>query len=176
MFRLDNYMEKWAEAYLPLSHKKEDPAFFRMNDIFTVDEFLNHYNRLNKPVCGIVTHIKSRVNAVKRMNMPTYECVFLARADARDYKAQADAKESCWELMWAFLLRLDHDRQEAARVDRGSALANLDLTDMSAETLGPITNGWFMLVLTIDAQQKESRCYSDSDYDPDKLSAWKPFE
>lgn len=164
MFRLDNYMEQWAKEYIPLSHTEEDPSFFRMNDIFSLDEFLQNYHQLNKPVCGIVTHIKAKINVSKRVERPTYECVFLANADERDFKAQADAKEKAWNLMWAFLVKLDEDKKKEASEGKRSALANLNLEDLDADTIGPIANGWFQVNLSIETNNQNKICYNEEDY------------
>jgi len=175
MFRLDNYMEKWAEAYKPLSHTSKDPAFFRMNDIFTLDEFLQNYKDIDKPCCGIVTHLKANINGKKRIEYPTYECVFLIRADARDYKLQADAKHEIWEIMWAFIIKLDEDRQKALASLSNSPLARIDLSNLKADTIGPITDGWFMVTLTINSEEHNLRCYTPTDYDESKLTEWTPY-
>ncbi len=164
MFRLDKYMQQWAEKYSGLKHSEQHPSFFRINDIFALDEFLQNYINIDYPCCGIVTHLDGRLNVPKRVQNMSYECIFLVRADETDYAAQADAKEQAWELMWEFLIYMDQDRQKEKASGERTALSMIDLTNLSADTLGPITNGWFQVNLKLDIQEQNKHCFNQEDY------------
>ncbi len=165
MFRLDIYMEKWAMTYKGMLHTEENPRFFRCNSEFTVDQFLNEYQDMNEPVCGIVTHLEGAIDVPKRINRPKYSCLFMARADPDNYKEQADAKYKCFENAYAFLVKLDYDRQMAARESRTNPLSAIDLSDITYDMIGPVaSNGWFELIVTLKSSEHTPGCYSPEDY------------
>lgn len=167
MFRFDNYMEHWASIYKPFLHIPDDPKmsrFFRVNDEMLLDEFLQRYQRLDAPCCGIVTHIEGNANVPKRLDEPVVKFLFFARADENDYRAQADAKECCYDHAWKFLLRMQRDKDIFARQDRAHPLAHADLSNVRFDMLGPITNGWFELIVTVQVVQPAPQCYSPEDY------------
>lgn len=165
MFRLDNYMEDWAIRCKRMLHTPEEPHFFRTNSEFTIDQFLQQYQDLTYPVCGIVTHLEGVRNVERNLDTPTYKVLFCAYADAYDFRAQADAKAINKENADLFLAKLYHDKKTAEQTDRTSPLAMLDLSDIRYDTIGPVTSkGWFVLILTIESKEYNRICYSPSDY------------
>lgn len=167
MFRFDNYMEQWATIYKPFQHIPDDPKdarFFRVNDEMLLDEFLQRYQQLDVPCCGIVTHLEGTVNVPKRLEQPLIKFLFFARADETDYPAQSDAKATCYDHAWKFLLHLQHGKDQFTRTERNHPLSHLDLTNVRYDMLGPITNGWFELIVTVQVMQYSPQCYSEEDY------------
>lgn len=176
-FRLDNYMERWACLYKGIRHTPKDPRFFRCSDELNLDEFLQNFQRIDGPVCGIVTNWKGKVNIPKRLDAPVYTCMFLGRADANDYKAQTDVKARSLAIAKKFLLYLDNDRQIAQRNDRGSFLSQLDLSDISYDTVGPLTSAWwFGTYFTLESFEYEKECFTASDYLPESEAGWLDYK
>lgn len=172
-FRLDNYMERWACLYKGIRHTKKDPRFFRCSDELNLDEFLQNFQRIADPVCGIVTNWNGKVDIPKRLDKPVYTCMFLGRADANDYKRQADVKAQSKEIAKKFLIYLDKDRQAALRTDRTSPLALINLSDITYNTIGPLTSAWwFGTYFEINAVEYEKECFTESDYLPDSEAEW----
>lgn len=172
-FRIDNYMERWACLYKGIRHTKKDPRFFRCSDELNLDEFLQNFQRIKGPVCGIVTNWKGKVNVPKRLDSPVYTCMFLGRADANDYKGQADVKARSLEIAKKFLIYLDNSRQSALRQERSSFLAMLDLSAVSYDTVGPLTSAWwFGTYFTIEGLEYEKECFTESDYLPESEAKW----
>jgi len=161
-------MEQWASIYKPFRHIPDDPKasrFFRVNDEMLLDEFLQRYQQLDEPCCGIVTHLQGNLNIGRRLEEPVVKFLFFARADENDYRAQADAKACCYEHAWKFLLRMQHDKEEKVRINRAHPLAQLNLERVDYDMIGPITNGWFELIVTIQVMQYRKECYTEEDYE-----------
>lgn len=167
LFRFDNLMEDWARRYRPIRHTEENRRFFRVDDEFRLDEFLQKFQDLpaGRPSCGIVTHLEGTVNVVKRLDYPVIDLLFFERADPECARSQADAKADCNLHAMKCLAWLQKIKTEHARQNREHPLAQLDLTQVRYDMLGPITNVWFYCqIVTIQGISYTPVCYSPADY------------
>ncbi|MCD8176717.1 MAG: hypothetical protein LUE98_04555 [Tannerellaceae bacterium] len=172
MFRFDIYMEQWAEKYKPIQHSEGRRRFFRVNDEMAIDEMLQNYISVDPPgdpCCGIVTHLEGTIDITKRFDYPYVKLLFMKwGVDMADYRIQADAKADCFLHAKKFLLYLEQDVKKAkTRRDpkNPDPLAYVDLTNVRYETLGPMaSDGWFMVLVTIQVSEFDKICFSESDY------------
>lgn len=171
--RLDNIMERWATLFKEIRHSESAPRFFRYNDEMALDEFVQRYKNINGPVVGVRTHLEGRFDTAKRMDYPEEQFVVMMRANPKDYLAQADAKQRCKRIMKQFLVYLEHLKKEAQRSgDRTDPLGMLKLEDIRYDTLGPIANEWHAVFCTIENNEYEKLCYSETDYLTEEEAGW----
>lgn len=170
--RLDNIMERWAVLFKEIHHTEAAPRFFRYNDEMALDEFIQRYKQISGPVVGVRTHLDGRFDTSKRMDYPEEQFAILIRANPKDYLAQANAKQQCKLIMKKFLVYLEQQRKEAQRTDRSAPLALLRLEDVRYDTLGPIAGEWFAVFATIENQDWEKLCFTETDYLPETEADW----
>lgn len=164
MFRLDNYMEEWAARYALIGHTEKEPHFFRCNDEMLLDEFLQNYQQLQGFVCGIKTNLEGTLNIIKNIDIPIYTCLFLGHAEETDFREQANVKYRCKQIAKSFLISLRSYMKNIERESTGNATKKIDLENVAYDMIGPVTNGWFGLVLTLTGMEYVKECFTPSDY------------
>ena len=172
-FRLDIYMERWAVLYKGIHHTEKEPRFFRCDDEMNLDDLLQKYHKINDPICLIKTNLEGDMNIPRRIDNMKYTCMFMKRVDPNKPKEQADAKYLCKDIAKAFFIKLDKDRQDAARTDRTSPLAALDLAKVRFTTVYPVTSAnMVLLICDIECPEYDKVCFTESDYLPEEEADW----
>lgn len=167
MFRFDDFMEEWARSYKPYSQGIDERrgSFFRATDEFLLEEFLGTFQSARgKPMCGIVTNLTGKFDTPKRIFKHTYKFLFFQYANPRDFREQATVKYECMRHAIAFAVYMEQKKREHQRTDRLHPLATLDLGDLDFDMLGPLLDGWFLQIVTLDCPERIPVCYSEADY------------
>ena len=190
MFRLDNILEKWAQAYRPLSHdraaKSKHRTFFRISMIDGQSYFVRNYNTQPSPCMAYATHVDAEID--KRETITNYNHVvyFLVkqenspgRNDVTDELAAAEARYRTDDMvqdLLAFLSALSTAANSGkTELEVGSitfhitddirqGLRGLQLDKSHWGTLPTHFNGWQICGLTISQLVPRLKCVTTQKY------------
>lgn len=97
-------------------------------------------------------------------NYPIY--FFVRARDMADGDAAAEAKEEAWYHAQNFLtwLRAKREKDLAICIDGDFARINLDGAMINFETVGPIENGWFAVLIQFEREEPLNLCVNEDLY------------
>lgn len=97
-------------------------------------------------------------------NYPVY--FFVRARKMADGDAAAEAKEEAWVHAQNFLawLKEKHDREIGTNIDGDFARINLDETFLDIQTVGPIENGWFAVLIQFERDEPLNLCVNEDLY------------
>lgn len=181
MFRFDNFCERWAMSYKPLSHVISDDErgkrFFRhdsqeeMMDIAKALTNVNGHNRLMSVITAFDGDLARSSDQAARPNFYVWRrhvLFWVRQAQGRNAGpinevAAADAKAEAMEMACDFITFLDY--MSDSRRGNVKDLSGIDLDSIELSTLPVRYNGWWIAVLHFDQQEARELCNIETNYD-----------
>ena len=196
IWRFDNFCEKWAQAYAPISHSPSKDGkgkrFFRHD---TLDEriafvkSLITFNETDLIMSVITAYDGELVLMSENSSQPNFfawrrHVIFWARQeqgsaikvpmDSED--AAADAKTRAVEAAVDFIAFLAKAKDPYAKPqNRIKELDGLQLEELQIETLPVAYNGWWAAVINFDHLEPRPKCVIEKRYQADTLSQLFPM-
>ena len=182
MFRLDNFLEAWAQKYRPLSHdpsaKSKHRTFYRIDRLGDSNEFSRNFNMASSPCMAVPTNIDGGMGKNNKqlqyhhglyfmVKQPT---VGLSKTALQDDLSAAECKEQLDTLAQALLAYL-YEQQTLAKNNKGTfdketriALIGMNLDGAEWWTVPKMYNGWWVLGLEFDRIESRHLCVNPADY------------
>lgn len=180
MFRIDNYVERWAQLYKPISHRPEmgsrEKRFYRIDAITSVPTFLANLTSAKSPSVATVTRIDgSLAGQSEKFVLYTYSIFFLVKQAGialqngiTEELAATDAKLEGADMAQDFLAYLYYDWKQ----NHNKELDGLNFRGASFFTTPQQFNGWWPTNLVIEHLQPRLLCVNKEKYNhltPDKV-------
>lgn len=180
MFRFDNFCERWAMIYKPLSHvisaDERGKRFFRhdsqeeMMDIAKALTTVNGHDRIMSVITAFDGDLVRSSDQAARPNFYVWRrhvLFWVRQAQGRNTgpiseNAAAEAKAAAVDMARDFITFLDF----ASDSRRGNMkeLSGIDLDSIEISTLPVHFNGWWIAVLHFDHQEAREKCNSELNY------------
>lgn len=172
IFRIDNYLEKWAQRYKPISHDptrgSRDKRFYRIDSITRVEDFATNLTQAKSPSMAVVTQMDGAFDgASNKFIRYTHRIFFFVKQPAAnlsrgviDEVGAADAKAEGQELAQDLMAWLYHDKT----VNRNKDLAGLDFSTATAFTVPQKFNGWWPTEVVIEHLVPRNLCVNEEKY------------
>jgi len=172
IFRIDNYLERWAQIFKPLSHDpaqgSKNKSFYRMDSIHRLEEFAVNLTRAKSPSLCVVTQMDgSASNDTGGKMVYTHRIFFAVRQEAADLSqgiinevAAADAKAEGQELAQSLLAYMKNDKVKNGNKD----LKALNMGSVAIITVPQKFNGWWFTELIIEHLIAKDFCVNPEDY------------
>lgn len=172
MFRIDNYLEAWAQKFKPISHNPErgskDKRFYRMDSIMRMEEFTANLTRAKSPSMGVVTQMDGSMDERNpKFIRYTHRIFFFVKQAGEvlqnsptDEVAAANAKYEGNELAQKLIAYLYKDKTENKNKD----LTGMDFNTASIISIPQKYNGWWPTEIVIEHVIPRHLCLSGEDY------------
>lgn len=187
VFRFDNFAEKWAAAYKPLSHEMGKNAkrktFFRHDSLDEKMDIAKNLVGINKAdvFMSVITAfdgelIRASENAPKPNFYSWHRHVLFwvkssksSKSAAIDEISAAEAKARGVELATDFISFLDY----CADPRRGNMkeIAGIDFDSVEIATLPVEYNGWWITVINFRQDEPREKCIVDEKYDDELVKS-----
>ena len=155
----------WCKAYRYMQDQPKDRRFFLTDSTAGVVELAKGASLKNSP-CVIM---ESTVEGGGKLTRPqrNYPIYFFVRAKkAADGDAAALAKEEAWMHAQNFLTWLIQKREEEMEEDRDGDFARINLDDayLDIQTIGPLENAWFAVMIQFERDEPLNLCIDENLY------------
>lgn len=172
IFRLDNYLEQWAQVYKPISHDptrgSRDKRFYRMDSITRLEEFTANLTQAKSPSMAVVTQMDGAVEGSSNKFMRyTHRIFFMVKqTDTNalrgviDELGAADAKAEGQELAQDLLAWFYEDKDK----NKNKELAGLDFSTATVFSVPQKFNGWWPTELVIEHVVPRDLCINKEKY------------
>ena len=162
-------VRKWCRAYRPMldSATNGNRRFFLTDSQAGVVELAKKINNPFSPCVVMESNVEGYMKGgLVFRNYPVY--FFVRARDMADGDAAAEAKEEAWMHAQNFLtwlrVRHDNDHTTTREYERIDMEDNIDI-----ETVGPIENGWFAVLIQFERCEQVDLCenedlYVDTEY------------
>lgn len=122
-----------------------------------------------KPAFSPCVVMESSVEGGGKITRPNrnYPIYFFVRAEKMsDGDEAAIAKEEAWGHAQNFLtwLKIHHDRETEERIDGDFARVNLDDTILDIQTIGPLGDGWYAVLIQFEREEPLNLCVNEELY------------
>jgi hypothetical protein len=163
-------VEQWCRQYKYMRHnpKEGNKRFYLTDSTGGVVDMAKSISNEFSPFVMMESTVEGGgpIRCPKR-NYPLY---FFVRADKMaDGDEAAVAKETAWMHAQNFVSWLldKHDRE--MNENRNGDFARLDLDDayLDIQTIGPIENGWFAVMIQFEREEPLNLCVNEDLYDDD---------
>ena len=173
MFRIDNYVEHWAEIYKPISHRPDagskERRFYRIDALTSIPSFLTNLTSAKSPSVAAVTRVDgSLTGQSEKFVLYTYSIFFLVKQAGTSLQngvteelAATDAKIEGAEMAQDFLAWMNYDY----RVNKNKELEGLNFRGASFFTTPQKFNGWWPTNLVIEHLRPRILCVNKEKYD-----------
>lgn len=170
IFRVDNYLEQWAQVYKPISHDptrgSRDKRFYRMDSITRLEEFLANMAQAKSPSMAVVTQMDGAVEGSSNKFMRyTHRIFFMVKQtdtnalrSVIDELGAADAKAEGQELAQDLLAWFYEDK------NKNKELAGLDFSTATVFSVPQKFNGWWPTELVIEHVVPRDLCINKDKY------------
>lgn len=170
IFRVDNYLEQWAQVYKPISHDptrgSRDKRFYRMDSITRLEEFLANMAQAKSPSMAVVTQMDGAVEGSSNKFMRyTHRIFFMVKQtdtnalrSVIDELGAADAKAEGQELAQDLLAWFYEDK------NKNKELAGLDFSTATVFSVPQKFNGWWPTELVIEHVVPRDLCINKEKY------------
>lgn len=171
-FRMDNYLEKWAMDYKPISHDLEaggkGKRFYRIDAITSLAPFTANLINAKSPSMAYVTQFDSTLGgAGNKFLMMEHRVFFFVKQQGVSLQngvteelAAADAKAEGAELAQDLLAYLLHDKKQ----NRNPDLLGIDLDGAAIFTTPQQFNGWWPTELVFGQMVSRLLCVNKEKY------------
>ena len=158
-------VRQWCKAYKFMLDNPKDRRFFLTDSTAGVVELAKGASLKNSP-CVIM---ESTVEGGGKLTRPqrNYPIYFFVRAKkAADGDAAAVAKEEAWMHAQNFISWLLVKREEelGRNYDGDFARINLDDAYLDIQTIGPLENAWFAVMIQFEREEPLNLCIDESLY------------
>lgn len=177
IFRIDNYLEKWAQIYKPISHDptrgSRDKRFYRIDSIFKLESFAANISLAKSPSMLVVTQMDGELDGQSsKFIRYTHRVFFMVKqvsasglSGVIDEVGAADAKAEGQLLGQDLLAWLMHDYKE----NKNKELAGLDFSTATIFSVPEKFNDWWGTEVTIEHLVPRNLCVSNEKYDLSKV-------
>ena len=158
-------VRQWCKTYRYMLDKPDDRRFFLTDSTAGVVELAKNASLANSP-CVIM---ESTVEGGGKLTRPqrNYPIYFFVRAKKQaDGDAAAVAKEAAWMHAQNFISWLLAKREEdmAANRDGDFARINLDDAYLDIQTIGPLENAWYAVMIQFEREEPLNLCIDENLY------------
>lgn len=169
MFRIDNYLERWAEQFKPIGHVpnkgSKEKRFYRMDSITRLDDFTKNLINAKSPSMGVVTQMDGQLDGQSgKFIRYTHRVFFLVKqkgaSGAIDEVAAADAKYEGNELAQKLIAYLYEDKVKNENKD----LKGLVIETTAVITVPQMYNGWWPTEVVVEHLIPRNLCVNKEDY------------
>lgn len=169
-FRMDEYLEAWAQIYKPLLHNPKrgsaDKRFFRMDSINRLEDFAVSLTKVKSPAMGVVTQIDASLDGHQaRFLRYTHRAFFFVKQAVPsagqgivDELSAAEAKVEGQNLALDLLAYLENDKKTNLR------LKGLDIDTATIFTVPQKFNGWWPTEFVIEQLVPRTLCVNPEKY------------
>ena len=161
----------WCKIYRPMLDSPENRRFFLTDSTGGVVELAKNI----KPAYSPCVVMESNVEGGGKITRPNrnYPIYFFVRAEKMsDGDEAAIAKEEAWDHAQNFLtwLKIHHDRETEERIDGDFARVNLDDTVLDIQTIGPLEDGWYAVLIQFEREEPLNLCVNEDLYIEDTVT------
>lgn len=172
IFRIDNYLERWAQNFKPISHDptqgSKNKAFYRMDSIHRLDEFASNLSGAKSPCLCVVTQMDGSGHPdIGKKMFYTHRIFFAVRQQSPDISkgiidevAAADSKAEGQELAQSLLAYMYDDKTKNKNKD----LIALNFASAAISSLPQKFNGWWFTELVMEHIMAKDYCVNPQDY------------
>lgn len=172
MFRMDDYLEKWACKYIPLSHQPEAGSkgkrFYRLDGITSVAPFLANLVNAQSPSMGYITQVDAVLaGQAEKFMVREYRVFFFVKQQGVSVQngvteelAATDAKNEGYEMAQDLLAYLYNDRKKNGNKD----LEGIDFKGAAIFTTPQQFNGWWPTEVTFSQLVPRELCVNKEKY------------
>lgn len=172
MFRMDNYLERWAEAYKPINHipsaGSKERRFYRMDSITAIAPFMANLVNAKSPSMAYITQIDATLaGQSEKFVIVTHRVFFLVKQAGINLQngvteelAATDAKVDGYEMAQDLLAYLYHDYRQNKNKD----LEGIDFKGASIFTTPQQFNGWWPTEVVFTQMQPRILCVNREKY------------
>ncbi len=157
-------VRQWCKTYKQMQDGPKNRRFYLTDSTAGVVEMAKNIANSFSP-CVVM---ESSVEGSGTLTMPirNYPVYFFVRADKMaDGDAAAEAKEEAWAHAQNFLAWLKQKHDEEMAEDPSGDYARIDLEGyIDFQTIGPIENGWFALLVQFDRMEPINTCVDEDLY------------
>lgn len=182
MFRLDEYLEHWAEIYRPLSHdpspRSKHRSFYRIDRLGDSNEFVRNFNTAPSPCMSVPTNINAGMGTDINQVVYHHALYFmvkqptlgLTKTALQDDLTAAQCKEELDSLAQALLAYLKKEKTQAKNYPNNYekelriALSGIDIQSAEWWSVPKLYNGWWVLGLEFDRIDSRKLCVNPADY------------
>ena len=171
MFRMDEYLEKWATKYKPISHQPEAGSkgkrFYRLDSITSVAPFLANLVNVKTSSMGYITQVDGVLagNSEKFL-MKEHRVFFFVKQQGIDLQngiteelAATEAKHEGSEMAEDLLAYLYQDHKKGNK-----DLAGIDFKGAAIFTTPQQFNGWWPTEVTFSQLSPRNLCVNKEKY------------
>lgn len=169
-FRVDNYMERWAQIYKPIQHNpakgSNNKRFFRMDSILRIEEFAASIAKTKSPCMGVVTQFEATLDGAQaRFIRYTHRIFFFVKQTAPsvsqgiiDELAATEAKAEGQEMAFDLLAYLENDKKT------NPDLKGLDFDTATVFSVPQKFSGWWPTEFVIEQLVPRNLCVNPEKY------------
>lgn len=171
-FRMDNYLERWAEMYKPISHcagsTGKERRFYRIDSFTSIEPFASKLNLVKSPCVAFVTQVDMNVRGNSdAFLLENHRVFFLVKQEGpgsagglRDELAATEAKRQGREIAEDCLAYLYYDM----RTNRNKDLAGIDFSSATIYSMPRQFNGWWPVELIFAQLSPRKLCVEPEKY------------
>lgn len=172
-FRMDNYLERWAEMYRPISHSVgatgRERRFFRIDSFTSIEPFASKLTLVKSPCMAFVTQVDMKLAGNNNNFLYVDHRVFFlvkqegagAPSGLRDELAATEAKREAAEMAEDCLAYLYYD----LRNQRNENLSGIDFSSATIYSMPRQFNGWWPVELIFSQLLPRRLCVNREKYD-----------
>lgn len=172
MFRMDNYLEKWACKYKLLSHQPETGSrghrFYRIDAITSLKPFCENLTQAKSPSMAYITQVDATLAGPgEKFMMVSHRVFFLVKRQEPNRTngitqelADADAKDEGAEMGEDLLAYLYDDKKNKKNED----LEGLDFKGAVVYTTPQQFNGWWPTEVVFSQLVPRNLCVNQEKY------------
>lgn len=165
MYKFDfmSYMLDCATRLKEISHSESEKRFFRISDLYNLDEFLFNLPDAKYPAMLVLDDVQG--NFADRSKSDNYVDIksntFIVVADApfNDHDKVEEVKESCKAIGLKIIARMIHEKRNML-----NGLIFLDTTSIVYTTVGPIADNVFGVMFSFKLTDQLSTKHNPEDW------------
>ena len=155
-------VRQWCRIYRPMQDSPKNRRFYLTDSTSGVVELAKGIANSFSPCVVMESSVEGYVdNGYIYRNYPVY--FFVRARDMADGDAAAEAKEKAWVHAQNFLTYLknlhENDPTPTREYDRIDLENNIEM-----QTIGPIENGWFAVLIQLERQESLDLCVNEDMY------------
>ena len=158
-------VRQWCKVYRPMLDSKENRRFFLTDSTAGVVELAKGASLSGSP-CVVMESTVEGGGSLKRpsRNYPIY--FFVRAAKMADGDEASVAKEEAWMHARNFISWLleKRDKEIENNGDGDFARINLDDAYLDIQTVGPLENGWFAVMIQFEREEPLNLCVNEDMY------------
>lgn len=168
MFRFDKFVEHWASIYKPMLHEKgrygRNKRFFLTNTYMGMVDFMTNIRPDQSPC--VVMESGQEGTMTEGKDYPRYSLYFMVRAEEMsEGSSTMEASMEAKMHMQKFIVYLRNKKEynEMHRIKSGLDHIKIEQY-MDYQTVGPMYDGWYGVLITLENLEAFSTCIIQDDY------------